>query len=299
MADTQQEEVTEEQVKTANEKEMARWENDFPEEQLQVKYKAEDTEEPAKVETEEESTDSDDEDEVEYETPELDVTTPDPGQYVAADYSFEVTLKDGKTIKVGSPDEAEKIADDPDNFTTPKQLMDFLNKQNKMQRNLDRDHDQWQSKREKFDAEMNVATERAETISSIASEFKYLVSKNLLPPVAKEFQDADWSDPEVAKQPGVKEQVELLNYMAKENQRRQEAGVKPLASALDAHNSWLLDTERKERAKATREAGEARKVAGARVAGVSSSPVSGSNIPKGIAVGNKNVLKRNVAIWDN
>jgi hypothetical protein len=54
------------------------------------------------------------------------VTVQDPGEYTPADYSFEVTLKDGKTVKVASAEEADKIAEDPDNFETPAQLSQFL-----------------------------------------------------------------------------------------------------------------------------------------------------------------------------
>lgn len=296
--------VTEEQVKTANEAEKAKWGDDFPEDQLAVPYKRDEkTEEKAKDTEEEEENEpkgSEPEPAESYSDPIPALTVEDPGEYKPTDHSFEVTLKGGKTVKVKTPEDAEKLADDPENFETPAQLMQFINKQNKMNINLDRDYDKWQTQKKTFDEQSATETQRAETINTLASEFKYLEDKGLVPKVAKEYRDADWSDPEVLKQPGVKEQVELLNYMVKENEVRLKAGVKPITSVVDALNAWKLENgdkvkEREEKAKA---AGQARKAAGARVSGVSPAQ-QGSFVPKGIAVGNPNVFKRSVAQWDN
>lgn len=310
--------VTEEQVKTANEAEEAKWQGDYKEEDLVIPYKREDSSEgtssKSRLETDDSkqyagdiddsgSGDANDEEVQQISEPVSAVTVEDPGEYQPADYSFEVTLKDGKTVKISTPDEAEKIADDPDNFETPKQLMDFINKQNKMNRNLDKEYEKWESQKKTFTEQLETETERRETIETYVGEFNYLVSKGLIPTVPKEYVDADWNDPEIAKQPGVKEQMALLDYMTKENAVRAKAKVKPITSIVDAYNAWQMDeghqkSEAKKKAdeEAHRAAGEARKTAGARVAGVSASNQA-PYVPKGIAVGNPNVFKRSENIW--
>lgn len=308
---------TEDQIKAANEAEEARWAGDYKEEDLAVPYKREDTKDEKKSADKPEDTEGDDggnkpddkpgdsEDVEQYSEPTPVITVEDPGDYKPADYSFEVTLKDGKTIKVTTPEEAEKLADDPDNFETPKQLMDFINKQNKMARNLERDYEKWETQKKTFTEQLETETQRRETIDTFVGEFQYLVSKGKLPAVAKEYLDADWSDPKVAEQPGVKEQIAILSYMEKENAIRAKAKVKPLTSIVDAYNAWREDEGEQEKANKAKEdeeakkaAGEARKVASSRVAGVS--PASqGTYVPKGIAVGNPHVFDRGAAQWDN
>jgi len=294
---------TEEQVKTANDAELAKWEDDFDEADLNVPASKEDKDAQRTDEkTEEEPKDGDAADDEEepaavYSDPAPVVTIADPGDYTPADYSFEVTLKDGKTVKVSTPEEAEKLADDPDNFETPKQLMDFINKQNKMNHNLDRDHDKWEADKSKFDEQTAIEAERQEKVDSLVKGFEYLVSKGFLPKVAEPDLTADWSDPEIAKHDGVKEQVALMNYMVKENKNREKAGVPLLNSALDAYNAWQLDTSR-QRAEAEHKAdGEARKTAGARVAGVSPA-AQAPYVPKGISVG-RTLNFRGGADWED
>lgn len=279
------------------------WQDDFTEEQLNIPYKREDnaTEEtkedtgtedkPAETEdTQEEVVDT-------YTDPEPVVTVEDPGDYKPADYSFEVTLKDGKTVKVSTPEEAEKLADDPDNFETPKQLMDFINKQNKMNRNLDRDREKWEADKKKYDEQTAIDQERQQTVANMESELKYLVNKGLMPKIANEDLNADWSDPEIAKKDGVKEQIALVQYMVKENKVRAKAGVAPLKSMIDAFNAWKLETGQQQEADERKAAGEARKAAGARVAGVAPSAQQ-PYVPKGIAVG-RVLPMRGAAVWDD
>lgn len=295
---------TEDQVKVANEAEEAKWQGDFPEENLTIPYKREDdsasTDKSKATDNSEDDPENEEENTevVTYSDPEPIVTVQDPGDYKPADYSFEVTLKDGKSVKVSTPEDAEKLADDPENFETPKQLMDFINKQNKMNTKLDKDKSDYDQRKAEFDTQTETEESRQANIENFTAEFKYLADKGLMPKIPKEFMDADWQDPEIAKQPGVKEQIELLDYMVKENETRMKAKVKPLTSIVDAYNAWQLDTGRKQQEADNKAAGEARKAAGARVAGVSPSQ-QGSFVPKGIAVGNPNVMKRGAAVWDN
>lgn len=296
---------TEDQIKAANEAEEARWQGDYKEEDLSIPYKREvETEKTGEVEK---KSDTDDKADVveEYVEPTPIVTMQDPGEYKPADYSFEVTLKDGKSVKVNSPEDADKLADDPENFETPRQLSDFLKKSLSMSSKLERDREKWEADKEMFDGQTAIAEERAETIDTFVGEFQYLVNKGFLPKIDKQYLDADWTDPEVAKQDGVKDQIALLSYMEKENVERKKAKVKPITSVVDAYNAWKNDDNaqkseaaRKAKEDAEHAAGEARKVASARVAGVSASQQV-PYVPKGIAVGNPNVFKRGAAQWDN
>ena len=124
-----------------------------------------------------------------------------------------------------------------------------------------------------------------------------MITKGLLPDVADEHKNADWSDPEVAKQPGVKEQIELVNYMTKENKARLSMGVKPFNSMTEAYNSMMLEKGKDERQETKQRSDTARKKVASKVSNPSatSEPVKG---PKGIAVGNPNVFKRNASIWE-
>ena len=300
---------TEDQVKAANEAEMARWEGDFPEEDLTIPYKQEDAVEEKQPIDKSKGVEDDDggdksgdgagdvEEAEQYSTPEPVVTVEDPGEYKAADHSFEVTLKDGKTVKISTPEDAEKLADDPENFETPKQLMDFINKQNKMNRSLEKDYEKWESQHKTFEDQTAEAEKRQENVENIVKGFTYLIKKGKLPAVADEYLNADWSDPEIAKQTGVKEQVELLNYMTKENKDRESAGLPPFATVVDAYNAWMDDEKVKQKSEAERAAGEARKTASARVAGVSPAQ-QGTYVPKGIAVG-RVLPQRSAAVWDD
>lgn len=292
--------VTEEQVNAANAAEEAKWQGDFPEENLTIPYKREDdSDSNEKSKTTEEPKDEEENTEVvTYTDPEPVVTVSDPGEYKAADYSFEVTLKDGKTHKVSTPEDADKLAQDPDNFETPSQLLTFIRQSQKMESKLDKDKSDWEQQKAIFDTQRETEDSRQTNVDNFTAEFQYLIGKGLMPEIPKEYIDADWQDPEVAKQDGVKEQIELLNYFVKENEGRIKAKVKPLTSMVDAYNAWQLDTGRQKEADDHKAAGVARKTAGARIAGVSATQ-QGSYVPKGIAVGNPNVLRRGAAVWDN
>jgi len=308
--------LSEEQVKAANEAEMKKWEGDFDPASLEVPYSREESKDDKKSEEEDPKTDKGDEDgqeiddaevetDDEYTEPAPVLTVEDPGEFTPGDYSFEVTLKDGKTHKVSTPEEADKLAEDPENFETPKQLLDFIRRSQKMENQLDKDKEKWEAQKKTFDEQTEVAEQRQETVENMVSEFKYLVGKGLMPKIDKQYLDADWSDPEVAKQPGVKEQMELLNYMVRENEVRAKAKVRLLTSVVDAYNAWQQDPERKkadeERQKAEddkRAAGEARRVAGARVAGVSASNQT-PYAPKGVAVGRVINFGTDPSVWDD
>lgn len=302
MADVTEQHTMQEAVNNAR----GKWDDDFSEEELNIPYKREagdGVHEDAGTAEEEDKSAGDNLDEevgqevADYTPPTPVITAQDPGEYQPADYSFEVTLKDGKTQKISTPEEAEALADDPDNFETPKQLMDFINKQNKMNQNLDRDRERYDTQKKTYDDQVKVDQERQQTVQNLTAGFEYLIAKGLMPKINPADAIADWSNAEIAKHEGVKEQIALINYMTKENEQRQKAGIPVLGSALDAFNAWKLETDSKTASQEQRQAGEQRKAAGARVAGVSPAQ-QGSIAPKGIAVG-RVLPSRGAAMWDD
>jgi len=231
-----------------------------------------------------EDEDDDDEEEVEdYEEFKVEIPSGDPGDYVPKDYSFEVTL-DGKTHKITSPEQAEDFADEHAEEFDAKSLLKFMRQASRMEDRLERDKEEYEAKKLAYEEQKRVADEQQSTINNIANEINYLVTKGKLPKADPKYANADWSDPEVAKQPGVKEQVELLNFMRTENDARKKAGLAPLTSALDAFNAWQLERNVNEDDEKERRAAQARKKASSRVAGTSPAPVN-MKAPKGIAVG--------------
>lgn len=215
-------------------------------------------------------------------------TVEDPGEFQPADYSFEVTIydeegKNGKNVKVDSVERFEQLLEEEKNFGSASALMKAQRLATKMESNLERDRKSYETDKKAFnDQQAKVEADNA-AVNQMASELDYLESKGELPQVAKKYQNADWSDPEVAKQPGVKERVELLDYMKKENGARIKAGLRPFSSVVDAFNQYDREQARSAIKSAEDKAGEARRQAGARVAGVNPAPVSA--VPKGVMVG--------------
>lgn len=221
------------------------------------------------------------------------VTVEDPGEFEPKDYSFDVTVydeegKNGKTIKVSSIDEWENLLEKDSNLGTAASLLKANRLAAKMEANTERDIDAYTQKKEAYEASLEAEQTRVDTSNQWSNEIAYLASKGELPPVDSKYVDANWADPEVAKQPGVKERIELLSYMRDENAIRIAAGLAPMRSVLDAFNAFQLDQAKKNTTTRATQAAEARKAAGARVAGTSPNPVT--VVPKGIAVGNPNAF---------
>lgn len=212
----------------------------------------------------------------------------DPGEFKAGDYAFEVTTYDAegkkpKTTKITSVEQWDQLLDTDPNFGSATALLKAQRLSTKMETGLERDKASYDTKKAEYDEAVANQAARDEASQSMVNEISYLVNRGELPPVAAEYANADWSDPKIAAQPGVKEQVALLDYMSKENTARQKAGLKPLTSVLDAWNGYQLDEAKKTAQTQNQRVAEARKEAGARVAGVSPNPVTAA--PRGIMVG--------------
>lgn len=222
------------------------------------------------------------------------VTVEDPGDFQPKDYSFDVTVydeegKNGKTVKIKSVDDWDELLEKDPNLGSAANLMKAQRKVTKMESGIERDKEVWERAKNEFDRQTENEKNRIEATDNMVAEINYLISQGDLPEIPKKYQNADWSDPEVAKQDGVKEQIALLTFMRNENNKRKKAGLKAMTSVLDAFNAFERKQTKKQAIDAKKQAGEARKAAGARVSGVSPSPVS--RAPKGIMVGRAGSLQ--------
>jgi hypothetical protein len=236
---------------------------------------------------------AEDEPEVEY--------VPDPGEYTPADYSFEVTTydEDGKhpkTHKVDSVESWDKLMETDPNFGSSAALMKATRLASKMESNLDSDYKAWAAKKAEFDKVTQEDSAQSAQLNTWEKELNYLVERGDLPKIAKKYQGANWSDPEVAKQEGVKQQVELLNFMKKENALRTKAGLQPMTSMLDVFNAYSIRKPKTEDEAPKRTPAKERQAASAKIA--PGNAVAAASAPKGIMVGRGGSLDDIGRTWD-
>lgn len=212
----------------------------------------------------------------------------DPGEFSPKDYSFDVMVFDGegkrgRSQKISSIDQWEQLLDTDPNFGSATALLKAERLANKMDIGTERDKSDYDAKKAEYDQAVETQQAREQATTNMVNEIAYLVDRGELPRVSTEYANADWSDPKVAAQPGVKEQIALLDYMASENARRTKAGLSPTTSLLDVWASYQLDEAKKTSQTQREQAAQARKDAGARVAGVAPNPVTAA--PRGIMIG--------------
>jgi hypothetical protein len=244
--------------------------------------------EEEKVEDQEEQQEDNDEQEEDDINEPAQFTAEDPGEFQPQDYSFEVTTydKDGnnpRTVKVTSVEQWDKMLGDDVNFGSAQALMVAERKASKMDSNAERDRVEWEKAKAKYDEEREAFENTEAQLDNFESEMNYLVGRGDMPKVPAKFTN-DWTSAEAKKDPAIKEQQKLINYMNKENRARAKAGLQPETSLVSAYKAYKLDQMEKEEATSQRQAGQARREAGARVAGTSPAATT-VTAPKGIAVG--------------
>lgn len=208
----------------------------------------------------------------------------DPGEFTPNDYSFDIKLADGSTVKISTPEDIEALGADVE-FASASDLIKTQANYTRMLTGIENDKKAYDAQKSEFDSYQETAQQQEQFISGIESGMGYLESNGSLPPVPKQYENADWSDPEIAKQPGVKERVAIINYMATENAKRDKAGVPRLMSVLDAHNSMELDGLKQANVARADAAKAATKARGAMVGGESSQSQGGANVPDNMIVG--------------
>jgi hypothetical protein len=224
---------------------------------------------------------------VPVDTPALAEPTPevvDPGEFVPNDYSFDIKLADGSTVKISAPEDIEALGADVE-FASAGDLIKTQANYTRMLTGIENDKKAYDAEKSVFDSYQETTQQQEQFISGVESGMNYLESSGSLPPVPKQYENADWTDPKIAAQPGVKERVALIEYMAAENAKRQKAGVQPISSVLDAYNSMEMDNIRKANIVKTDAAKVATKARGAMVGGETSQSQGGANIPDNMIVG--------------
>lgn len=191
----------------------------------------------------------------------------DPGEFTPKDYSFEVELADGTKFNIKSPEDVSQLPEDA-SFKSIQDHTAFINNYTQMVNGLATDKQQYEAAKQTYEEQKAVAEENEKFIQTIENSFSYLEGKGKLPAVPAQYTDADWSDPEVAKQPGVKERVELVNYMAKENAQRESLGL-PKMSPLEAHAELQNKALEEQQTQRTQQQAKLRKDRGAMVSGQS------------------------------
>ena len=207
----------------------------------------------------------------------------DPGnEFVPkTDYSFDVTLADGTVIKITNPDDIDNLPQDAD-FGTPANLMKAQVALNRMTTGLDQEHREWEAQKASFEQHAQTQAAAEERVNVMIAEVNYLESKGKLPKVAPELENADWGNPEVAKQPGVKERLDLFNYQQTENLERIKLGL-PAMSLLEAHLQMQTEAAEASSIEKRQIEGDTRKRRGAMVGGASVNGVT--NTPEGYIIG--------------
>lgn len=228
-----------------------------------------------------------------YQSP-ADQVPQDPGEFKPSDQSFQVTVydeedKNPRTHTIKSPEDFEDLIEKEPNFGSASALLKANRLAAKMESTWEREKAEHQRSKDKYKTEKQAFDARERNISQNQAELNYLIDKGSLPAVAKKYANADWDDPEIAKQSGVKEQLALFKFMRKENAARVKAGLAPMTSVLDGFNAYEQDRTKQAKDDGKKKQAQARKQAGGRVASASPNPVS--TVPKGLMIGRTGLLK--------
>ncbi len=167
----------------------------------------------------------------------------DPGDFQPGDYSFEVETTDGKTVKISTPEDAESFAsrlDNEEGLINASQFLNFNRKTAAMDIGIAADKKAYDAAQVVYKEAAAEEQVRTDSLAQWGRELEYLRGQDELPPLKPELNSADWTDAEVAKDPGVAATVELLSWMDSENNRRIDAGLSPITSVLDAHAAMQL-----------------------------------------------------------
>lgn len=225
------------------------------------------------------------------EEPEEVVYLEDPGEFQPKDYSFEVVTYDEegkkpKTHKIDSIDKWDELLETDPNLGSGSALLKAQRLATRLETNVDRDQAEWQKTKDEYDKALADQNRSEAVTNTWANEIAYLEQNGSLPKVSEKFKNVPWAGPEADKDAladeNVKAQIDLLDYMKKENSKRRKLGLSDLGPEA-AFNARLRDVGEKKASEEKKKSGEARKEAGSRIAGSTPNPVTVA--PKGIAVG--------------
>lgn len=200
----------------------------------------------------------------------------------ANDYGFDVTLGDGTTIRINSPEDINQLSKDVD-FGTPANFLEVQAKYSKMVNGIEADKKKFEEETKAFETQEEARQAEQQHINTLVSEIDYLVAKGLLPKPDDKFNNADWStDAEAQKDAGVKEQLALIDYRIKENEARSKAGLPPMG-IVDAYNQRKIEMFEQQQTEQKTKRNETVKAKGAMVHEPGAAPQN--NIPDDMMVG--------------
>lgn len=206
----------------------------------------------------------------------------DPGEFTPkGDYAFDIELADGKKIHIASLDDVDTIPADAD-FGTPANLMKAQAKLAAMQSGIQAEQREYEAQKEVYEQQSAAEAEVTQYVEQSIAEINYLQSQGKLPPVPAQYENADWNDPEVAKDPAIQAVNELIDYRAALNAERAKYGL-PRASMIEAATQRELDQRTGADKTAATKAAQTRKARGAMVGGAN--PGTAPSIPDDLIIG--------------
>lgn len=197
-------------------------------------------------------------------------TAVDPGDFKPRDYSFTVQTTDGKTRTFKTLEDVESFETQIDGdsaLISPGQFSLFNRKSSLMEKGVADDRYRYDQSKEAWEAERAQQEARDQYNLQWYNEANYLRKTGKLPSMSDELSTADWRDPEVAKQPAVKETIAIYDWMEKENNQRMAAGLPPEFSLVSAYNAMQLDAIKNGERDEENRAKTASRKQGARVSG--------------------------------
>lgn len=215
-----------------------------------------------------------------------DFTVEDPGEFKSGDYSFEIKLKDGKSYKIGDEEDVNAVTnyidENPDTITAA-ELIKFTTGTTRMNMGVAEDRKAWEKKSQEYNSQKELVNHRQQQLNTWEREFQYLEDSDSIPAIDPKYVEAIWEDPKVAKQPGVKERLEIMQWMQKENAKRAKAQLPEMTSFVDAFNTMQFQNLKKENKSADKKDKKERRAKGAMVGSIA--PYTPSKTTKGEIVG--------------
>lgn len=206
----------------------------------------------------------------------------DPGaEYVpSGSYGFDVTLADGTTLRIDTEADLDKLPDDF-NFSSNAEAARFQMNLSKMATGQEQERREWEASKAAYDAQIEQQQQAEQLVTSMVNEITYLQGEGRLPKIDPKYENANWSDPEIAKQPGVKDVLDLIAYRNQQNVKRTAYNLPPM-SFIEAQMSMQSEAASQRQTEAKTRQNEQRKRAGAMVGGSSGGVVP--NTPEGYIV---------------
>lgn len=195
----------------------------------------------------------------------------DPGEFVPnkdGQYSFDITLADGSKYRIEKPEDIDKLPPTPE-FATIQDHAKFNAAYTNMVTGINADMRAYTDSKKEYDNQKSSEDDLEQYISGIEGGMVYLEKTGKLPALPAQYTDvSQWEKPEVAQQPGVKERLELINYITKENAVRAPLGL-PRVTVLEAYAELRNKQLEEQSTQRTQKQNEVRKQRGAMVGGAS------------------------------